>query len=202
MKVSRLTLYCFFSSRRRHTRCYRDWSSDVCSSDPDLLAHMTRGRGVQIEVVLRVRRMLSHLRECMERFHDPPNLADAIERTTGPGSRKVAPLGQLPRGAAEAIDGAILPRLGGRERHEIRSPERAPHAFGRIRELRLQPSPKRLVEETFLLCFGQHREQRIDAGFHGTLAQQLGAEAVNRADVRFFELPERGIETFPRSEEH
>src|SRR5207245_3648351 len=25
--------YFFFSSRRRHTRCYRDWSSDVCSSD-------------------------------------------------------------------------------------------------------------------------------------------------------------------------
>src|SRR3990172_12217284 len=26
----------FFSSRRRHTRCSRDWSSDVCSSDlPD-----------------------------------------------------------------------------------------------------------------------------------------------------------------------
>src|SRR6266852_7966473 len=27
----------FFSSRSRHTRCYRDWSSDVCSSD--LLGH-------------------------------------------------------------------------------------------------------------------------------------------------------------------
>src|SRR5207245_1589483 len=26
-------MYFFFSSRRRHTRCYRDWSSDVCSSD-------------------------------------------------------------------------------------------------------------------------------------------------------------------------
>src|SRR5215217_9590827 len=29
-------LYCFFfffSSRRRHTRYWRDWSSDVCSSD-------------------------------------------------------------------------------------------------------------------------------------------------------------------------
>src|SRR5207245_8119473 len=25
----------FFSSRRRHTRCYREWSSDVCSSDLD-----------------------------------------------------------------------------------------------------------------------------------------------------------------------
>src|SRR3989449_10645496 len=27
----------FFSSRRRHTRCSRDWSSDVCSSDLPLL---------------------------------------------------------------------------------------------------------------------------------------------------------------------
>src|SRR6266542_5729829 len=28
-----LCYFFFFSSRRRHTRCYRDWSSDVCSSD-------------------------------------------------------------------------------------------------------------------------------------------------------------------------
>src|SRR5687768_17980151 len=28
-----LFLLFFFSSRRRHTRCSRDWSSDVCSSD-------------------------------------------------------------------------------------------------------------------------------------------------------------------------
>src|SRR4030042_3938169 len=28
-----LVVCCFFSSRRRHTRCSRDWSSDVCSSD-------------------------------------------------------------------------------------------------------------------------------------------------------------------------
>src|SRR5690554_7818524 len=27
----------FFSSRRRHTRCGRDWSSDVCSSDLKVL---------------------------------------------------------------------------------------------------------------------------------------------------------------------
>src|SRR5438445_13549414 len=27
----------FFSSRRRHTRYWRDWSSDVCSSDLDFL---------------------------------------------------------------------------------------------------------------------------------------------------------------------
>src|SRR3989449_8102651 len=28
-------VFFFFSSRRRHTRCSRDWSSDVCSSDLD-----------------------------------------------------------------------------------------------------------------------------------------------------------------------
>src|SRR5207248_8388509 len=32
-----LILLCFFfSSRRRHTRSYGDWSSDVCSSDLEL----------------------------------------------------------------------------------------------------------------------------------------------------------------------
>src|SRR2546429_6598980 len=30
----------FFSSRRRHTRCSRDWSSDVCSSDLVLVNHL------------------------------------------------------------------------------------------------------------------------------------------------------------------
>src|SRR2546422_8818542 len=44
----------FFSSRRRHTRCSRDWSSDVCSSDletdlariaplPNLDGHVRQG---------------------------------------------------------------------------------------------------------------------------------------------------------------
>src|SRR5947209_17093081 len=32
----------FFSSRRRHTRYWRDWSSDVCSSDLD--ADLNLGR--------------------------------------------------------------------------------------------------------------------------------------------------------------
>src|SRR5690554_8146938 len=42
----------FFSSRRRHTRCGRDWSSDVCSSDLKISAmnsiekHETFKRGL------------------------------------------------------------------------------------------------------------------------------------------------------------
>src|SRR5690606_40856974 len=33
---------CFFSSRRRHTRFSRDWSSDVCSSDLVVLQERIR----------------------------------------------------------------------------------------------------------------------------------------------------------------
>src|SRR5690606_39647470 len=34
-------VYFFFSSRRRHTRFSRDWSSDVCSSDLDKINTLT-----------------------------------------------------------------------------------------------------------------------------------------------------------------
>src|SRR3712207_7716409 len=61
--------YFFFSSRRRHTRYWRDWSSDVCSSDLEiikaldqkpvvmghstggLLAQMLAGRGLSAATV-------------------------------------------------------------------------------------------------------------------------------------------------------
>src|SRR5207247_7766643 len=46
----------FFSSRRRHTRSTRDWSSDVCSSD------LSRPAG-----------------------HSPPTSAAARRRSTSPG---------------------------------------------------------------------------------------------------------------------
>src|SRR6266498_4525659 len=42
----------FFSSRRRHTRCGRDWSSDVCSSD---LGLEEEGRGARDAVAEDVR---------------------------------------------------------------------------------------------------------------------------------------------------
>src|SRR2546429_4813949 len=40
-------IFFFFSSRRRHTRCSRDWSSDVCSSDlinPGVEIHRNLGK--------------------------------------------------------------------------------------------------------------------------------------------------------------
>src|SRR3712207_7923329 len=44
-----ICLYCFFffSSRRRHTRYWRDWSSDVCSSDLYSKGAAVRGRRVR-----------------------------------------------------------------------------------------------------------------------------------------------------------
>src|SRR5437899_4956580 len=36
-----VSVFFFFSSRRRHTRCLSDWSSDVCSSD--LAPRLPRG---------------------------------------------------------------------------------------------------------------------------------------------------------------
>src|SRR2546422_3207850 len=51
--VLRECLFFFFSSRRRHTRCSRDWSSDVCSSD--LLqrqAEQLRNEGLCVETYL------------------------------------------------------------------------------------------------------------------------------------------------------
>src|SRR5690606_40201315 len=56
----------FFSSRRRHTRFSRDWSSDVCSSDlvtflPAKLAHHDHGPG-------RVRRAFHRVLRLAMRF--------------------------------------------------------------------------------------------------------------------------------------
>src|SRR3989449_6098160 len=39
-------VFFFFSSRRRHTRCSRDWSSDVCSSDLATLVKALEEKGI------------------------------------------------------------------------------------------------------------------------------------------------------------
>src|SRR5436305_11488385 len=52
-----MLIFFFFSSRRRHTRCGRDWSSDVCSSDlatPWSAALGVRQTRTTLELVRRV----------------------------------------------------------------------------------------------------------------------------------------------------
>src|SRR5690625_6738444 len=57
--------YFFFSSRRRHTRWPRDWSSDVCSSDLAAMARLVFGDSAaraELEgiVLSRVERAVAH----------------------------------------------------------------------------------------------------------------------------------------------
>src|SRR5699024_11543870 len=44
----RIRILFFFSSRRRHTRSKRDWSSDVCSSDLAALTKMEKANALQL----------------------------------------------------------------------------------------------------------------------------------------------------------
>src|SRR5207249_8761800 len=63
-------LYFFFSSRRRHTRSKRDWSSDVCSSDltPFLLEGLDLDLDARRQVKLhqRVDRLRGRLEDVQE----------------------------------------------------------------------------------------------------------------------------------------
>src|SRR5207253_5764910 len=54
----------FFSSRRRHTRWPRDWSSDVCSSDLIVVADGVSNDQAQLLVLVEVRRRLAICVQC------------------------------------------------------------------------------------------------------------------------------------------
>src|SRR5207245_6035453 len=57
------------SSRRRHTRCYRDWSSDVCSSDLERSPRAIEAVRLAIEILGRpvyVRKEIVHNRHVVD----------------------------------------------------------------------------------------------------------------------------------------
>src|SRR5204862_5467649 len=60
----------FFSSRRRHTRSLRDWSSDVCSSD--LRGTDGAAPGEAIDRVGELAILLERDAELAQRFAHPP----------------------------------------------------------------------------------------------------------------------------------
>src|SRR3712207_7376795 len=90
----------FFSSRRRHTRYWRDWSSDVCSSDLmtqssnrifDELARFATdaagaAQGVRREIETVVRTQLERLVKDMDvatREGDPESVAEGKDGSIG-----------------------------------------------------------------------------------------------------------------------
>src|SRR5437867_8893087 len=62
-------MFFFFSSRRRHTRSYGDWSSDVCSSD---LRPVARSRKARVADVHEVALAMPHVTVWAERDSERP----------------------------------------------------------------------------------------------------------------------------------
>src|SRR5438045_8672077 len=97
----------FFSSRRRHTRCLSDWSSDVCSSDlicadPGVPIFGTKGCSVHAQEVMRA------LRACgaeSERF------ATGVDGDPPPDLRSL-PVHELPSLAGRDLAARERPALG------------------------------------------------------------------------------------------
>src|SRR5262249_34941702 len=111
----------------------------------------------------------------------------AIEGVAAPGRREVAPLHERPACAFEAFDRAMLGI-------EARTPERATNTLWWIFELTLQPVAEDFAVEPLGLPFRERRELRIEPRRDRSLAQEVRAEAVNRADVRLLEIRERCVE--------
>src|SRR5690606_40376182 len=65
-----------FSSRRRHTRFSRDWSSDVCSSDLNvaIVAHVDHGKTTIVDAMLQQTHAFSSHGEVEERVMDSGDL--------------------------------------------------------------------------------------------------------------------------------
>src|SRR5207245_3803539 len=77
----------FFSSRRRHTRCYRDWSSDVCSSDlfnseEEMLTKLRTNPGTYDVVLINSARTLQAQAE---------DLLEPIDLSKVPNAKDLAP---------------------------------------------------------------------------------------------------------------
>src|SRR2546429_7134748 len=101
-------MFFFFSSRRRHTRCSRDWSSDVCSSDlcpcpgldqhfesslDEIRDHHGNERNASLARITLLRHSNDHgvilLSGSMKSYKDPPRIGhmDSIRKShkTPPG---------------------------------------------------------------------------------------------------------------------
>src|SRR6266704_1813402 len=144
-------VYFFFSSRRRHTRSKRDWSSDVCSSDLRPAAgHLSRTRGAARRGPGGRRRRGGRADGPQRRRQDHP-----AARGHGPGGRRRrarAPLRPPGRRAAHGRAGPAgrlrapgpqrrAVRRDGRARSGLHRPQPRPAAVGGRRHPGGSPPP-------------------------------------------------------------
>src|SRR6266513_4953347 len=103
-------MFFFFSSRRRHTRSTRDWSSDVCSSDLLNLARdaLEREEARAKERIAELDLRLVQLAEAIERERRLAHDADAALARL---AQEASALG-AERAAAADRHGAVAARVG------------------------------------------------------------------------------------------
>src|SRR5690625_6101944 len=83
-----MLVHLFFTSRRRHTRWPRDWSSDVCSSDLENSQLHALQENYEMELAARVQAATTELQERLDmrevelfyRHQQERNLKDEIAR--------------------------------------------------------------------------------------------------------------------------
>src|SRR2546422_4651356 len=130
----RLDFFFFFSSRRRHTRCSRDWSSDVCSSDLDHAGEARADRGANGAPARH------HLADVL---FAPQAEGEAMPAGRDPGNEAVAggPFLKLHPENARVGDGLLAQQRrwraveggGGRYRHRVPSARSIPAPRARSR---------------------------------------------------------------------
>ena len=161
-----------------------------------LVAGPPRRGGVEIQRIAQARRFARDRGERADARRQAIDLGRALEVGPRPRRREVAPLGQVPARRPQAVHGAVGVGVAAGTR-PARAPQRAPHALGHLLERGLEPRRKRLVVAAPRLVLGEDDEQRIDTGLDRILLEQVGAEAVDRADLRLFEAAERVVERLP-----
>src|SRR5215471_19486876 len=118
----------------------------------------------------------------------------AIERRPPPRRRELSPFGERPSGLAEPIDRSIA--VAAAKRRRAGSSQGTAESFRWPGKSLLQPGLKRAHVQMIGLWLSQDGEEGVDARFDRALTNELGAKAVNRVDVRFFEALKRVVETF------
>src|SRR3990172_3812603 len=203
---------CFFSSRRRHTMCSRDWSSDVCSSDllglalfaVVLVLFLTAG-GVFTYYWIRYGRMIDqllagHINQTAARIYAAPariamgqNLAaaDVASRMKMAGYTETqiagAPGWYALQGNAVEIHPAKDSYFAGKNALRV---EFSGDEIRRIRNLDNRSLPPSAEIEPQLLTnlFDSSREKRRRVRFED-IPQVLVDAVLSAEDKRFFEHP-------------
>src|SRR5262245_38980311 len=148
-----IRLLFFFSSRRRHTRCLSDWSSDVCSSDLGARHGESQGLRHQLEPLARQRRVPALRRR---RSRDPGRGHEAAAAAGRDAVEHAAARGQL---GFQGLDRGVRnsrfspPRLSSRGLcFDILQGDRTayPRRFTTRLDLRMAPDTRRAAAA--LLC--------------------------------------------------